>query len=129
MNFSIPEGKLERIDPPNPEQMNVERCFDIIFQQDEGNPKVFHQRNIFVRKEGEKAYLTIFGLGNDLVWWKHLDTLPKYAFYDLKASETGPGAPRNGWTVLLVTVLVQEIDTGKEEEWRTLVTNFRIRRV
>lgn len=126
MQFKIPEGSLERIDPPNPQPENVERCFDVFYQQDPQNPRLFHQRNVFIRKEGIAAYLVVLGLGGDVVWWKHLTTLPNYAFFELVASETM--APRVGSTVLMVSVLIQEIDAGKQEEWRTLVTNLPVRR-
>jgi hypothetical protein len=120
----IDEGQIERIDPPNPQARNVERCFDVIWQIDFSGRK--HQRNVFVEKWNELPVLVVRGLGDDVVWWSRLPALNNYAFFDLKTDTAETRRP-NGY-IMLVAVLVQQVDAGKQEEWRTIVTNFVVRR-
>jgi hypothetical protein len=112
-------GTVERIDKPR-EDRDVERVLRVVWD----GP---HRRTVTIERHGGEARLVVRGTADDVVYWLPLDGLKGYAIFamDLDVSK----APRtNRWgetgPVLIVTLLVQKLDAGQQEEPWNVITDF-----
>lgn len=108
-------GHIERIDPPKPVPRNIERCLKSVWVGG-------HKRIVTIEKHGALPRIVVRGLGDDVVWWVDVPQLTNYAFFDMDIGRTR--VPRTFGPVLTIMVLVQEVDAGKQEEWREIITDL-----
>lgn len=108
-------GHIERIDPPHPVDRNVERCADTVWVG--GNKRI-----VTIEKHGQLPRIVVRGLGDDTVWECDVPELNNYAFFDLVVGRTR--VPRANGPVMTITVLVQEVDAGRQEEYREIITDL-----
>lgn len=112
-------GAIERIDKPAKDR-DVERVLRVVWD----GP---HRRTVTIERHGGEARLVIRGTGDDVAYWTDLPGLRGYGIFAMDLDTTKvPRTNRWGETgpVLIVTLLVQKLDAGEQEQAYNYITDF-----
>lgn len=109
------QGKVERIDKPIHDR-DTERVIGAMWSGGQ-------RKTITIVRVGGRAKLCARGTSDDLVRWWELPDLDGYGIFAMTLD--GTHAPRPGiGKVLIVTLLVQKLDAGQQEESWNIVTDL-----
>jgi len=109
------KGSIERVDKPAADE-DQERVIGVVWS--EGSRRTI----TIVRRNGE-ALLRATGTAGDLTRWWDLPGLKGYAIFAMDIN--GTHTPRAGiGAVMIVTLMVQKLDSGQQEEPWNFITDF-----
>lgn len=109
------QGAIERIDKPDRDR-DTERVIGVVWSGKQ-------RRTITIVRTNGRAKLCARGTSDDLVRWWDVPDLDGYGIFAMTVD--GSHAPRPGiGKVMIVTLLVQKLDAGQQEEPWNIVTDL-----